>query len=336
MSRLKPLIAVFITSITLAPVCISCGSGRNAVTVKIPSLEYVGKLCNLDSARTIELTQDGFILAHSPEEPGASPIYVYTTDGDYIGTFKSNDVERLADTVYVDENNLVTIINNTEGTRSRYKTDGTPFDAMPLNANLLETLHTDSGIAQRPDGTLLFTSIGIVTNDEMAVTVLGNDLSVITSIRRSELVKLLSSTSGIPVTNDAFIQGIASGVQGECLLLVNFNGGKYDTRDGILVLNQDLSANRYIGASGQFNALEDVCVDANGYHYVADTWNRRISAYDEDWNLIAVSARDGKGKALVVNPHCIRIRGDDIYVVAYGKERTFETATLQHFKTVKP
>lgn len=334
-SRFLQLIACA-ASAALILLAASCGGNRKPETAKteIPSLDYAGKLCNLDTARNIELTDDGLILAHSSETENASPIYVYSTDGTYKGTLKSNGADIVADAMFVDANDLVCAIDRAAVNVRRFKTDGTKVDSVPLTADSRGLTYSDSGLALRVDGTLLVASAGI--RGKLSLTLLDNSFSVVRSLSGPDLARILDQSVGPDAGDQATVQSVAAGPSGEALLVLAFGEGPYDTRDGILELDADLAFVRYVGDDKLFNAPESACVDANGYRYVADTWNRRLCAYDSNWNLVAVSARDRRGKPLVVNPHCVRAKGDSVYVVAYGKERTFEAAALHLFKAWRP
>lgn len=315
---------------------VSCGGNEKtaAKQPEVPSLEYAGKLCNLESARNIEVTGDGLILAHSSEAEGASPIYVYTAEGTYEGTLKSRGTDILADAIYVDGTDRVCALDRSEGTVARFKTDGTPVDTVPLGALARGIPVTDAGLALRGDGTLLVAATGLRGN--LSLSLLDQNLSVSRALASADAALMLEAPIGKGAGDQAAIQSVAAGPAGETLLVIAFVEGPYDARDGILELDANLAFVRYVGDKGQFNASEDACVDAAGYRYVADTWNRRLCVYDADWNLVAVSARDRRGKPLVVNPHCVRVKGDDVFVVAYGKERTFEAAALHRFKVWRP
>jgi len=342
-----PMTAIILITL-LAVSCARTGKGMPKQT-ETPSLEYVGKLCNLEAARNIEVTDDGLILAHSSEAEQASPIYVYSKDGTYIGTLKSNETEIMADAIFVDSNNLMCAFDRERGTLCRFKTDGKPVDERPLAPDIREIPVSDSGLAPRDDGTLLVAPTGI--RGRLSLMVLDKNLSVIRSLSGTDIANMLVQPVGSDAGAQATIQAISSGTSGfsdasgssdtsgssnTTLIVLAFGKGPYDRNDGILELDANLAFVRYIGTEGQFNAGEDACVDSAGIRYVADTWNRRLCAYDSQWNIVAVSARDRRGKPLVVNPHCVRVKGDDVYVVAYGKERTFEAAALHRFKTWRP
>lgn len=320
----------------LAVSCVSCQAGgkKAARQPEVPSLEYAGKLCNLESARNIEVTGDGLILAHSSEAECASPIYVYTVDGTYEGTLKSNGTDILADAIFVDGADRVCALDRSAGTVRRFTTDGTPVDTVPLGTLARDIPVTDEGLALRGDGTLLVASTGLRGN--LSLALLDQNLSVSRALAEEDIALMLETPVGTGAADQAVIQAVAAGHSGETLLVIAFGEGPYDARDGILELDAALAFVRYVGDKGQFNASEDACVDDAGIRYVADTWNRRLCAFDADWNLVAVSARDRRGKPLVVNPHCVRVKGDDVYVVAYGKERTFEAAALHRFKVFRP
>lgn len=205
------------------------------------------------------------------------PIHVFDPEGRYLGDVTDSDDPVPAETFLIDDNDILHAYY-TYGTfnHTLYQSDGTVMAAHETSDHIISLPSVD----RDGEGNNYVIPTGTGTDADgwyQFVWKLSEDFATMhDSIDRPTLLAMLP---GSPADDEVTLHDIRVFPNGDLVICADISGDGND-RDGLLVLNADLTKKTYIGGDWMFNDPWGVDYDADGYIYVSSTYHNRIEILD--------------------------------------------------------